>query len=117
MKRHERAALRTAKSPPRPFLISIMQAAELGVERLRQPNWANPLDHIKIDIFDGKPGPWVHLYSPFNTECNGRDPVDIIITQFNCDTPALQRYFGPLPDYEEYRAAVAKFAGVLGETP
>lgn len=115
MKRHERAALRMKQSPPTPFLISINQAAELGIERLRQPQWANKLDHIQIDILDGKPGPWVHLWAPFNTECNGCDPVNIICIDFDYDLVCLQRYFGPLPDSEEYRTAVASFAGCLSD--
>jgi hypothetical protein len=58
-------------------MISIVYAAANGVERVRKPIWANPLDHLKIDIVDGKPGPWLHLWCPFNKECNGRDPVDV----------------------------------------
>lgn len=97
-------------------LISINEAAARGIERLRKPTWANPCDHLKIDVLrDGdadKPGPWTHLYTPFNKECNGRDPVDILcVTQGmdyteHCWVP----YTGPLPDSEEYKAAVAAFA-------
>ncbi len=61
-----------------PKLMSLNEAAAYRIERVRQPQWANKLDHLKIDIIDDKPGPWLHLYAPFNKECNGRDPVDVI---------------------------------------
>lgn len=59
-------------------LLSISQAAQRGIERVRLPRWANPLDHIKIDLVPGGVGPWLHLYAPFNKECNGRDPVSFL---------------------------------------
>lgn len=59
-------------------MISIRQAAQNGIQRLRVPHWRLPNDHIKIDIIDGKPGPWLHLYSELNEEINGRNPCDIL---------------------------------------
>ena len=64
--------------PDEPKLISINQAAAQGIDRLRQPRWANPEDYLKIDIIDGRPGPWLHLYSPANQAINGRNPVDML---------------------------------------
>jgi hypothetical protein len=102
-------------------LISIKEAAALGIDRLRLPKWADKMDHIKIDIVDGdKVGPWIHLWCPFNTECNGRDPVNnlsIMPPWRDClDFPEWEVYRGPLPDSEEYKARVASFAGCLKET-
>lgn len=107
-------------------LISIRQAARLGIERLRQPNWSNPLDHIKIDLLkdyqDGKLtgefGPWIHLYAPFNKECNGRDPVDMLAMNppIDVDAEGMERYTGPLPDSNEYKADVAKYDGCIKDT-
>lgn len=98
-------------------LLSCRQAAKLGIERLRKPIWANPLDHVKIDIIDGDLGPWMHFYAPFNQECNGCDPVDILWAMnpdwTNPDAEGLAIYDGPLPDSEEYQAAVRRYAGVL----
>lgn len=98
-------------------LISCRQAAQLGIERLRKPIWANPLDHVKIDIINGGLGPWMHLFAPFNMECNGRDPVDILwptqSERANPDAEELAVYDGPLPDSQEYREAVARYEGVL----
>lgn len=98
-------------------LVSINEAARAGWPRLRKPVWANPLDHLKIDLIDGQIGPWLHLYAPFNTECNGRDPVDLLALEHiaSFDTLEFELYDGPLPNSEEYRAAVNGFRGVMGE--
>ena len=98
-------------------LISINEALKLGIPRLRKPIWANPLDHIKIDIFDGRIGPWIHLYAPFNKECNGRDPVDILAIgqEASFDNPEFAIYDGPLPASKEYEAASARYAGALAD--
>lgn len=99
-------------------LISCRQAARMGIERLRRPIWANALDHLKIDIIDGELGPWLHLFAPFNQECNGRDPVDILwpVSEFaNVDAEDLAPYDGPLPTSDEYRRAAEAFEGVLAE--
>ena len=94
-------------------MISIMGAAARGVERVRKPVWADPLDHLKIDIFDGKPRPWLRLWCPFNKECNGRDPVEAFAYQWDLSLPEFVPYAGPLPGSEAYQNAVARFDGVL----
>jgi hypothetical protein len=94
-------------------LISIEDAAAIGIQRVRKPIWADPLDHVKIDIIDDKPGPWLHLWCPFNKECNGRDPVDAFAYQWNLSMPEFELYDGPLPGSEEYQKAVERFDGVL----
>jgi len=56
-------------------LMSVNEAAKMGRKRLRLDKWANDLDHFEIDIIDGKPGPWVKLWSPINVPvCEQRDP-------------------------------------------
>lgn len=98
-------------------LISITDAVAMGIVRLRLPKWAAPEDHIRINIIvDGdtnRLGPWVHLYCPFNQECNGRDPVDILITQFDRDAKEYVPYTGPVPESDEYKAKAAQFEGCL----
>jgi hypothetical protein len=54
-------------------MISIREAAARGIEKVRDPHWHHG-DYIKIDIIDGAPGPWLHLYSPLNVRLHGRDP-------------------------------------------
>lgn len=94
-------------------LISVNQAAAQGITRVRKPVWSNKFDHLQLDIVDGKPGPWLHLWSPFNKVCNGRDPIDIchLISSFvgSLDAECLEPYTGPLPDSDEYKAAVTDF--------
>ena len=82
--------------------ISINEAAAKGITRLRKKVWATREDHLKIDIIDGKPGPWTHLFSPFNKECNGRDPVDILATNMDYNAKEFIPYSGPLPESDEY---------------
>lgn len=94
-------------------LISVTQAAKQGIARIRKPIWANQLDHLKIDIIDGVPGPWLHLYCPFNKECNGRDPVNVLCIDSDYDAKEFEPYTGPLPDSDEYKAAQAAFDGCL----
>jgi hypothetical protein len=97
-------------------LISLREAARRGVKRVRKPVWAHPFDHVDIDIINGKPGPWLHLWCPFNEECNRRDPVHLFLdSQFvgNIDAPAVLPYEGPPPDSAEYRSEVEKFKGCL----
>lgn len=92
-------------------MISIRQAAAQGISRLRMPMWASTLDHLKIDIVNGKPGPWAHLYCPSNISVNGRDPIDILcivgINEFHVD-PDLEIYephIGPTHESQEYKDA------------
>jgi hypothetical protein len=94
--------------------ISLNDAVAKGIVRLREPRWANPLDHLKIDIIDGQLGPWLHLFAPFNKTCNGRDPVDMLSFQFAgaLDAKDFVPYEGPLPDSAEYQRAVQAFGGV-----
>lgn len=107
--------IRKERSNRRLGLISINEAAARGVERLRKPIWSTPEDHLKIDIIDGKPGPWLHLWCPFNKECNGRDPVNILAFHWDLNFPEFVRYDGPLPDSEPYQKKVAYYAGCLAK--
>lgn len=95
-------------------LISINEAAAQGISRLRKPVWANPFDHIKIDIFAGEPedtaGPWIHLHAPVNRLINGHDPVKVVgPLHGSYDSKEFEAYNGPLPDSDEYQAEQAKF--------
>ena len=100
-------------SPNTPMrgLISIKEAEAQGLERVRKPIWADPLDHLHIRPH-GKPGLWTHLYCPFNKECNGRDPVELLKFQLDQDAKEWEPYTGALPDSDEYKAKVAAFDGV-----
>jgi hypothetical protein len=73
-------------------LISINEAAASGIERLCDPYWQIPEDHLKIDIINGKAGIWTHLYSPLNLELNGKDPFDIIVTDMDYNAKIYVEY-------------------------
>lgn len=90
--------------------ISLNEAASKGIERLRHPAWSTPMDHVQISIVDGKPAPWLRLYSPMNMRIFDRDPVELLATlnDTSFDVRNMLPYTGPLPESEEYRAASAK---------
>lgn len=94
-------------------LISIADAAKRGITRLRKPIWASQMDHLRIDIIDGAPGPWTHLYCPINKACNGKDPVDLLCISVDYSAKEFEPYTGPLPDSEEYKSAQGKFVDVF----
>lgn len=96
-------------------LISIREAAQQGIERVRNPIWSIPMDHLKIDIIDGGAGPWTHLFSPFNKECNGVDPFDIPFVGMDYDSQEYEPYTGPVADSEEYKAEQDKYNGILSK--
>ena len=65
-------------------LISINQAKAQGVARVRLPKWAIPFDHLELG------GLWHQMYSPFNKECNGRDPIQLPAWDINVDDPIYE---------------------------
>lgn len=94
-------------------MISLKEAAEKGIKRVRKPVWADQLDHLEISIVDGVLGVWGRLYAPFNKECNGRDPVEFLLVQTDCDAAEYEPYDGPLPDSDEYKIKQKRFEGCL----
>jgi hypothetical protein len=90
-------------------LFSINDAAKWGVQRLRKPIWAIKLDHIKVDIINDKPGPWIHLYSPSNIAINGADPINLLCTLISYEVREWEPYTGPLPDSEEYKELITTY--------
>jgi hypothetical protein len=94
---------------------------ERGAVRLRRPLWEGRFDHFKIDIFtDGErkwAGLWVHLWCPHNMSTHGRDPYDLLILEHDVTTREYEAYTGPLPDSEEYKAAVAAFGHARAADP
>lgn len=102
-------------------MFSLNDAVKRGISRVRQPNWANPMDHLKIDVFpDGTHGPWIRLYSTQNKAINGRDPVSFLwvtglpgYPNIDPDAKGLYAYTGPLPDSEEYKREEAEFTAFV----
>lgn len=90
-------------------LISIREALDKGIERIRMPKWAMKEDHLYVK------GVWGRLYSPFNKECNGRDGIERLLLEEDLDSKLYVEYSGPLPESDEYKAAEKQFEGCLGE--
>src|SRR3990167_6972950 len=98
-------------------MISIHEAIQSRVERIRKPNWAIPFDHLFLCIKDGKMWPFGYLYSPSNFICNGEDPCKVLIVGFgSCIERIYEPYVGPLPGSVAYEAAVDKYRGFRVET-
>lgn len=98
---------------PKEQMFSIKSAAAAGISRLRKPVWAIPQDHLMIDIIDGEPGPWTHLYSPCNLMIAGRDPQDVLCLAMDYDAEEFVPYTGPLPDSDAYKKDASRFGGTL----
>lgn len=71
-------------------MISLNEAAAQGIERVRKPNWANPRDYVKLDIVDGRLGPWLHLYSPINQTVLKQANPQHILWAFEFGTSAAE---------------------------
>lgn len=93
----------------RQHLVSLNEAAAKGIERVRKPEWADRCDHLKINAVEGRPGLWLELWCPFNTRCNGRDPVKTMCTEFNLNAREWLPHSGPTSDSDEYRTSKAHF--------
>ena len=76
-------------------LISIEEAKDLGITKLRKPNWLGN-DHIEIQIAAdaGIPllGPWVLLHSSSNTIVGYDNPHKLLILKFVVDAAIYQPY-------------------------
>ncbi len=89
--------------------LSLREAAESGVLRLRLPQWASPFDHVEIMPCNGV----LWIRAPFNEECNGREPMATLATQFNTTSKVWLLYDGKLPDSAEYLAERESYRGCL----
>ena len=87
--------------------MSLVDAVNLRITRLRKPEWANPFDHVQIHITpDERLGLWMQLYCPYNIGVNGRDPVEMLTLDGRNDKVFVP-YTGPLPDSVEYKMECA----------
>ena len=83
--------------------LTIAQAAERGISRLRDPKWANPNAYLKIDIVeqDGRKfhGPWVHLYDRLTQELSGLPTPHTVSMLMLSGEPGVA-YDGPLDEVD-----------------
>jgi hypothetical protein len=56
-------------------LISINEAIDRRITKVRLPIWATPSDHLELHITEsGHIGPWVKLWSIHNEMCEQENP-------------------------------------------
>src|SRR6185369_882346 len=65
--------------------VTLNEARQRGISRVRDPKWAHPNDYLKIQIIpneDGtsRHGPWIKLYSPLNTVVGIPTPQTLLFT-------------------------------------
>jgi hypothetical protein len=88
-------------------LISVVDAASKGIERIRMPQWICPFDHIKLYIIDGSPGAWFEFWSPTNEKINDLDPIMVFITDMgDLYEKQFMVYTGALGGSAAYNAEV-----------
>ncbi len=75
--------------------ISLVDAAALGVSRIRMPSWSHRHDHFEIDIKNGKLGPTILLWSPPNRRFYKRDPISLPTNRILPDKRMFVPYRGP----------------------
>lgn len=97
-------------------MFSLNQAAAQSITRIRRPEWSEPCDHFQIDIVEGKPGPWIHLYSPMNDELHGSDPVNMVWAEkpfdLDPDERLFEEYKGPWPGSRNYERRRRLYVGM-----
>ena len=88
-------------------MISINDAVDDGLTRLRKPNWAHPYDHIEIASVTELP--LAKLYSPaMRYIIDGMEGgMSLKLTDFV--TAEWQEYFGPTPGSKEWKRVEALF--------
>ncbi len=75
--------------------MTLNEAAQRGISRVRLPQWADPLDYLRIDLVQGgQRGPWAHLYSPSQSRIGATTPQTFLC--FNDANDRYEEYSGPL---------------------
>jgi len=79
-------------------MISINEAVEQGITRVRMPRWAHDEDHLEIAIVAGRLGPWVKLWSPTNEVIGQKNPQEVLWIGQDNESQIYEPYEGPLPE-------------------
>lgn len=66
--------------------MTLQQCAESGHDKVRKPYWAFATDYMRIDINNGRVGPWGHLFAAEQQEMLGQPtPQDILLVTLTKD--------------------------------
>lgn len=79
------------------------EAAARGISRLRLSNWADERDYVRIDIVDGKAGPWAHLYAPLQEAIGAPTPQSVAWFLNGPSGDEWQEYTGPIHEKDDGR--------------
>lgn len=79
--------------------MTLHEAVEKGISRVRLPQWDHKEDYLLIDVFRDPLdetkfacGPWLHLYSPLNVVVGNKNPVDMMFNVLNWDEDGWEEY-------------------------
>lgn len=74
--------------------MTLQEASEAGISRLRRPMWVNPSAYIKIDLLgNGMLGPWMRLYDRETQSAIG-EPTPQVAPLFRDSVSDYQEYIG-----------------------
>ena len=81
--------------------MTLNEAARSGVSRVRDPQWANPGDYLKVHLIKNEDGtfhhgPWLNLYSPLQSVMGVPTPQSLLFTSVNWDEDGWDVYTGEL---------------------
>lgn len=74
--------------------MTLRQAAEKGIARLRKREWADPGDYMKITLIGELIGPWGELYAPIQEVLGHERPQRFLLIGNKDDD--WEPYEGPL---------------------
>lgn len=80
------------------YPISLKTAAQHGIKRLRQSQWADERSYLKITIDDNAMGVWAYLYDQMNVELNGTNPYPLLLLHTDTGTAEWFEYTGELSE-------------------
>lgn len=75
--------------------MTIDEAVENGISRVRRPMWSNPNAYVRLDLVDGGRGPWLRLYDRTSQEAIG-EPTPQVAPCFNDSLTDYEEYTGPI---------------------
>jgi len=79
--------------------MTLVEAFEQGIQRVRQPRWLNKTTYLKLDFISSDLGdslsPWGHLYDPTQKALGYPKPQDFPIIG-ELSNNVYEEYVGPL---------------------
>lgn len=84
--------------------MTIQEALQQRIPRVRQPRWANPDAYLRLPLFaNGTYGPWAELYDDRTQEAIGIPPGSqklCVLLPSIADDKGYESYDGPISSHE-----------------